>query len=544
MSNRLKMSKIKSILSLRSHGWSVARISRELGVDRKTVSRHIREHSKSPVPGPGPEGPKSPQAPLGSRDSKSPEAPLGSNDSELPKAGLDDATGQSGRSDCEPYRSLIVEKLEQGLTAKRIHQDLAELGFAGRYWSVMRFVRRLTRTRQLPFRRMECEAGEEAQVDFGTGAPIVGSDGRRRRSYVFRIVLSHSRKAYSEAVFRQNTETFIRCLENAFWYFGGVTKTLVIDNLRAAVTKADWYEPELHPKIRSFCEHYGVVVLPTRPYTPRHKGKVESGVKYVKNNALKARSFPSLEAENEFLLRWETTVADTRIHGTTRKQVGKRFHEVERPALATLPVERFPFFEEGERIVNRDGHVEVDKAYYSVPPEYLGRKVWARWDGRLVRIFNHRQEEITVHLKQSPGRFSTNRSHIAPEKIHGIERGTTFLLHRARRMGSSVDHWAQHVIQSRGIEGIRSVLGLLGLADRHSSQVINKACEIAISYGAYKLANVRRLINRQAPKQEQLEFMEEHPIIRNIEIYGELVRDALRKPSPSENPRNSSNESD
>ena len=100
-------------------------------------------------------------------------------------------------------------------------------------------------------------------------------------------------------------------------------KTLVIDNLRAAVQKADWYEPELHPKLRSFCEHYGVVILPTRPYTPRHKGKIESGVKYVKRNALKARRFSSLEEENEFLLRWETTVADTRIHGTTKQQVGE-----------------------------------------------------------------------------------------------------------------------------------------------------------------------------------------------------------------------------
>ena len=134
----------------------------------------------------------------------------------------------------------------------------------------------------------------------------------------------------------------------------------MIDNLRAAVTKADWYEPELHPKLRSFCEHYGVVILPTRPYMPRHKGKIESGVKYVKRNALKARQFASLEEENEFLLRWETTVADTRIHGTTKQQVGKLFESVERAALSPLPLERFPFFHERQRTVHRDGHVQVD----------------------------------------------------------------------------------------------------------------------------------------------------------------------------------------
>jgi len=123
---------------------------------------------------------------------------------------------------------------------------------------------------------------------------------------VFRIVLSYSRKAYSEVVLRQTTEDFIRCLENAFRHFGGVPTTLVIDNLRAAVTRADWYEPELNPKVREFCHHYGTVVLPTRPRSPEHKGKVESSVKYVKNNALKGRIFDSVADENQFLLRWRT----------------------------------------------------------------------------------------------------------------------------------------------------------------------------------------------------------------------------------------------
>ena len=241
-----------------------------------------------------------------------------------------------------------------------------------------RFVRTLRDKRPLPFRRLEKPPGEEAQVDFGKGAPIRQPNGRRKRPHLFRIVLSHSRKAYSEAVDRQTTENFIRVLENAFRSFGGSTKTLVIDNLRAAVTKADWFEPELNPKVESSCQYYGVVILPTRPRMPRHKGKVEKGVDYTQDNALKGRVFDSLSDQNEYLVRWEATIADTRIHGTTRKQVGKVFEEVERPALQPLPQARFPFFHESQRIVHRDGHVEVAKAYYSVPPEYLGRTVWVR----------------------------------------------------------------------------------------------------------------------------------------------------------------------
>jgi transposase len=236
-------------------------------------------------------------------------------------------------SECEPFQPLILEKLEQELSAQRIYQDLTvEHSFTGSYDSVKRFVRQLGRSRPLPMRRMECAAGEEAQVDFGSGAPVVGTDGKRRRTHVFRIVLSHSRKAYSEATFRQTTEDFIGCLENAFAHFGGLPKVLVIDNLRAAVKHPDWFDPELVPKLRSFCQHYGIVILPTKPYMPRHKGKVEAGVKYVQSNALKARKFGSLQEQNDYLARWEATVADTRIHGTTRQHVGIRLSAL--PPLA------------------------------------------------------------------------------------------------------------------------------------------------------------------------------------------------------------------
>ena len=523
MPNQLKVSKIQSILALRQQGWPFARIARELGIHRETVAQHVQRHSKPAGAATGSEEPKPTEAPTGPVDSKPTEAPRSS------------PTANSGRSDCAPLGEVIEKKLDQGLHARRIYQDLvAEHGFAGSYWSVMRFVRRLGKARELPFRRMECEPGEEAQVDFGSGAPVVDGNGRRRKTYVFRIILSHSRKGYSEAVFHQSTEEFIRCLENAFYHFSGSTRTLVIDNLRAAVTKADWYEPELHPKLRWFCEHYGVVILPTRPYTPRHKGKIESGVKYVKRNALKARQFGSLEEENKLLLQWETTIADMRIHGTTKQQVSKLFESVERAALKPLPLERFPFFHEREHTVHRDGHVQVDGSYYSAPPEYRGHDVWVRWDSRLVRIFNQQLGEIRAHVKlHKKGQFSTHPADIPPEKISGMERGTQWLLRRASEIGEHADRWAQQAIHTRGIEGIRAVIGLLSLADRQSCPLIDKACEIAVSYGAYYLRNVRRLIDQKAAKQEQMEFMQEHPIIRGMDVYGELVRKAFRKPPPS-----------
>ncbi len=398
MSHLIKVATIDIILSLHRRGWSQRRIASELDINRETVARYLQRSEAASKPANAPAGSdtlqtasKPANAPPGADTlqaaSKPANAPSGSDALETWPTPTDQALASapvsvdqsSGRkSECEPWRDVIQAKCDLGLSAQRIYQDLTtEHVFTGSYYSVRRFVHRLEPTRELPFRRLECGPGDEAQVDFGTGAPVVGPDGKRRKTHVFRIVLSHSRKGYSEAVYHQTTDDFLRCLESAFRHFGGAPRSLVLDNLRAAVKKADWFEPELNPKVRSFGEHYGLIFWPTRPYTPRHKGKVEKGVDYVQDNALKGRRFTSLQEENLFLLEWEQTVADTRIHGTTRRQVGKHFTDVERGALLPLPLEPFPSYHEARRVVHRDGHVEVARAYYAVPPEYLARGLGA-----------------------------------------------------------------------------------------------------------------------------------------------------------------------
>jgi len=517
MANQLKMAKVHSILTLHERGWSFRRIGRALGIHRETARRYVQLAEA---------GVDVAALSVGADAENRPNPPAGSS---------------GPASKCDPFREIIIEGLEHGLSRQRIWQDLKQdHGFDGGYDSVKRFVRRLNSARPLPFRRMECEPGQEAQVDFGTGAPVITPDGqplptgvktRRRKTHVFRIVLSHSRKAYSEAVYRQTTDDFIRCIENAFHHFGGIPKTLVIDNLKAAVTKADWFDPELNPKIQSFCLHYGTVILPTKPRTPRHKGKVEKGVDYVQDNALKGKTFARLTDENRYLLDWETQVADTRIHGTTRKQVRRAFEDVEQAALLPLPLERFPCFTEARRKVNRDGHVEVDKAYYSVPAEYLGRSVWVRWDSRVVRVFNHRFEQIAMHVRHEPGQFSSQNKHVPKEKRSGIERGATYLLNKVSLIGPQSGRWGEQMVQQRGIQGVRVLMGLLNLAKRHSYDQIECACETALAHGAYRLRTIRELIKRQGDRQEQFEFIDEHPIIRSLSDYGDLVHTAFTKES-------------
>ena len=515
MGNRLKVAKVLSIKTLHEQGWSQRRISRELGVSREAVAAYLAEHAKEAMSAGEQEGVKPAKALTGSEppdpNSKPTKAPTGS-------AG-------TSRSQCEPFRELILGKLEQGLSAQRIHQDLVEdHGFKAKYHSVRRFVTSLKSTTPLPFRRIEVAPGEEAQIDFGSGAPILNEDGTRRRTHVLRVVLSHSRKGYSESVFRQTTDNLILCLENAFRHFGGVPKTVVPDNLKAAVIKADWYDPDLNPKLRSFCEHYGCVLLPTKPRTPRHKGKVERGVDYVQENALKGRTFSSLSEQNEHLSAWESTVADTRIHGTTKKQVLKVFEDHERPALQPLPLERFPNFEEAQRKVSRDGHIAMKKSFYSAPPEFLGHTLWVRWDTRVVRIFNDKMQQLCVHATKPPGMFSTLPEHIASEKISPVERGAEWLLKKVSFIGPNTRKWALGLVAARGIESVRVLHGLLNLSNKHRSELIEQACDTAHANQSYRLATIRKLIKHAGSKQQQFDFLDSHPIIRNLSEYGDIVR--------------------
>jgi len=518
MGNHIKVAVRNSILTLYERGWSRRKIARELGIDRETVGRHLRiwqEGSK----------PANPTAGNLAISGSKPANPTAGN---LAISGSKPANLTAGnygpQSLCAPYREELERKFAQGLSAQRAFQDLrGETGFMGSYEAVKRFYRRLKQVRPERVYRIESPPGEEAQVDFGRGARILEGDGGKRFPHVLRVILSYSRKGYSECLPRQTTEAFIRALENAFRSFGGVPRTVSLDNLKAAVTNADWFDPDLNPKVEEFARYYGTAFLPTRPYTPQDKGKIESGIKYVKNNGLKARVFSSIQGENEFLREWERTVADCRIHGTTRKQVGKVFAEEEKRALLPLPAMIFPCFEEGERTVHRDGYVEVARAYYEVPEEYIRRRVWVRWDSRLVRIYNRRFEQIAVFARLLPGRFSGCLS--TRGRRGSMEETTEYWLDRATLIGEQAGKWAAGVIGSRGPQGIRVLMGLLSLSRKHTGGKIEQACEQAVRHGAYRLRDLRRLL--EAPsRQETFAFLETHPLIRDISEYGAFLRKA------------------
>jgi len=480
----------EAIKALHQRGYSKRKIARELGIHHATVNRYLEAGKPSdppkcitPAPGSGPRG-------------------------------------GEGHSACEPYRDFIEEKLALGLDGKRIWEDLvAERGFEQGYGSVKRFVRKLRAKDPTRVWRVECGPGEEAQVDYGTVTNSVG--GRKRKIQVLRVTLSHSRKGYTEAMFRQDTESFIRGLENAFRHFGGVPRVLILDNLKAGVIKPDFYDPQLNPKFESFCNHYGVSALPNRPRTPQHKGKVESNIRYVKNSALKGREFDSLAAVNTHLRHWEKTTADHRIHGTTRKQVGAHFEAVEKPTLQHLPPDLFPSFVEAKRRGHRDGYIEFEKAYYEIPVEYISREVWVRSDGRMVRLFNQRMEQIASHPKLEPGSFSKALGCTGGKEK--LPQTTRYWKRRASEIGPETGKWAKGLIERRGEAGIRVLMGLVHqLHPQHGRDPLEKACAQAHLHGQYRLAEIRNRLD--APTEQQsFSFLSDHEVIRDLSAYGGLV---------------------
>lgn len=533
MANRLAMDKTQGIMQLFAAGMSERQIARTLDIDRKSVDRELRLQ--------GAKGATSTKAPtgldfLGSEESKGAKAPTGCetlnsatvDSSTINKAEASTSDRNASRSQCQAFHDLITQKLEMGLDAQRVYQDLVrDHGFSGSYYSVRRYVRRLGNRLVDPVRRIELPPAEEMQVDYGIGARCKDHTGTLRKTYVFRCVLSYSRKGYTEAVTRLTTESFIRSMENAFRALGGVTKTVVFDNAKAVVKQADWHDPELNPKINSFCKHYGFALLPTRPRTPQHKGKVERGVDYVQENCIKGMTFESLALQNQHIEQWERSIADTRIHGTTKKHVGKQFVEFEKGLLSPLPKEHFPLYEEGVRKVSRDGHIEVKGSFYSAPPEYLGCEIWVRWNDRVVRLLNHRQEQIAIHTRLERGKYSTLAEHIPPRKINGIERGSQYLLHKAKLIGPHSARWAECVVKERGVHGMRAIQGLLSFTNQYESTAIERAAEVAWRSGAFNSRTIRRLLKNGGSRQETMDFIEEHPVIRSVFEYDVFFRKAL-----------------
>jgi transposase len=535
MSNVLSEEKKQQIIALGRLGWTLRHIQRATGVRRETAAAYLRASGIEPrSPGrwgrqptakpaievtPDPGSVSKPAIEV-TPDSGAPTAPFPASEPE-PTPGRSPSA-----SACEPYRDVIEVGLGQGRNAKAIWQDLVDdHGFRGAYQSVKRFVGKLRGSRPPEARVViETPPGEETQVDYGSG-PMVRepASGRYQRTRLFVLTLGYSRKSVRLLTFHSSTRIWVELHERAFRRLGGVTRLVVLDNLSEGVLAADIYDPTLNPLYRDMLAHYQVVALPCRVGDPDRKGKVEAGVGHAKRTPLKGLRFESLEEAQAYLDRWEERWADTRIHGTTKRQVAAMFAE-ERPALLPLPLEPFRYYQFGERTVHLDGCVEVEAAYYGAPPGWIGRRVQVQWDERHVRLLDPKTGQLLrEHLRQQRGGHRIKEE----DRPRKTPLGTEQLLHRAEKAGRHIGALCQGMHRHQGEPAVRRILGVLSLAKKYGAASVDDACAAALEVEVPEYRFVRRYLERRP--HSPLGLRQVDPLIRQLTLYRDFIADKTKE---------------
>ena len=532
MSNVLSEEQKQQVIALGRLGWSLRRIERETGVRRETISAYLKEAKVELRPPRGRRLPAKPASRAGEvTPDSTPPKPASEAEEVTPDSG-GESTGKPplqpapkpGRnpsaSACEPYAEAIEVGRSRGRNAKAIWQDLVDAhGFAGGYQSVKRFLRKF-RGNQSPeaCAVIETTPGEELQVDYGTG-PMVrdAPSGKYRRTRLFVLTLGYSRKSIRLLVFGSSSQTWAELHEKSFHRLGGVTRVVVLDNLREGVLKPDIYDPTINPLYRDMLQHYNVVALPCRVRDPDRKGKVERSVGHAKNTPLKGLRFESLEEAQTYLDHWEMRWADTRIHGTTKRQVAAMFAE-EKPALQPLPVEPFRYYQYGQRTVNLDGCVEVEAAYYGAPPGWIGRHVSVQWDSHQIRLLDpHTGQLLREHLRQVRGRHRI-KDEDRPKKT---PLGTLQLLGRADKTGVQIGALCRGMYSEHGQIAVRRIQGVLSLAKKYGAASVEDACAAALEVGVRDYRFVRRYLERHP--QLPLSLRQVDPLIRQLTLYRDFI---------------------
>ncbi|MGC2529726.1 MAG: IS21 family transposase [Candidatus Acidiferrum sp.] len=549
MSNVLSEEKKQQVIALGRLGWSLRKIQKATGVHRTTAAEYLRTAGVSVRP-PGAWGKAKPAKPTNevTPDSRAPEPPAEPSAETPPAKQANGVTpdfggelaisaaapilppgNNSSASACEPHREAIELWLSRGRNAKAIWQDLVDIhGFAGGYQSVKRFVRQLRGAPAVEACAViETEPGEEAQVDYGSG-PLVrdAHTGKYRRTRLFVLTLGYSRKAVRLLTFRSSSQIWAELHEKAFRRLGGVTRVVVLDNLREGVIKPDIYDPALNPLYRDVLSHYGSVALACRVRDPDRKGKVESGVGHAQKTPLKGQRFESLEDAQAYLDHWEERWADTRIHGTTKRQVAAMFAE-EKPALLPLPIEPFRYYQHGKRKVNLDGCVEVDAAYYSAPPGWIGQDIPVQWDDRHIRLLHPQTGQLLrEHLPQTRGKHRIQDEDRPKHTPPGVQH----LLLRAGRAGQQIGMACRRMYEAQGQEAVRRIQGVLALAKKHGPAVVDEACDVALESGA---SNYYRFVSRYLERGPQLplSLRQVDPLIRELTEYRDFIQSKIQENS-------------
>lgn len=345
--------------------------------------------------------------------------------------------------------------------------------------------------------RIETKAGEEAQVDFGSaGLMYDPEEDRLRRAHIFVMTLSFSRLHYVELVFDQGQVTWVKCHMNAFEFFEGVPKRIILDNLKSGILRPNTYDPVFNRAYAECAKHYGFIIDPAKICTAQHKGKVERKIPVVRQQFLSSHAFTNINDANEKAKLWCLHEYGMQEHGTTKRKPLELFKEQELAHLIALPSERFemPLWKEAK--VHPDHHIVFDKNYYSLPTRYIGKKVWVRGGIKAVQIFLD-GELIKAHQRAyMPGSWRTDESDYPPEQSKYIMRSVSHYQAEALKYGEHVYHLITKLMTEHAYRNLRKVQAIFRLAEKYGHEAVNLSCKRCLYYEDLKMSTIKRILQK------------------------------------------------
>jgi transposase len=511
------MWEVLNVLRRVGRGESRSAVARAAGHDRKTVKRYVATAVK-----------------LGWRPGvDEPTEALAASVAARHHPARDRSPGEAEER-LLPHRERIEGWLKprgrekRGLRLTKVHELLRREGVDVPYSSLHRFAVKhcgFSERGRVTVRMAGCEPGELAEVDFGRlGLVPHPESGRRRTLWAMPVVLGYSRHEYVHVTHSQRIPDLIGGLEDAWESFGGVARRLVIDNLAAAVTKADRYDPIFQRTFEEYAAYRGFVIDPAPPRMPTGKPVVERNVPYVRESFFRGESWRDVRHVQEQARVWCLTTAGMRIHGTTRKRPLAVFEDEERALLLPLTRERYDPPSWARCKVHPDHHVSFAKALYSAPTRYIGESVWVRGDSKLVRIYA-KGELVKTHEKQPPGGRSTDHDDYPKELSSYTLRDPRRLIRQAKDLGPEIGRFMQELLSGElPWAKLRQGQKLLRLADRYGRHRLTSACRRAL---AFELLNVKRVESILCQDLEQLDLLsDERSDARVIPIQGRFLRSA------------------
>jgi transposase len=483
----VEMWEILDVLRRVRRGETKAAIRRATGRSRKTVRRYVEQARKlewDPVSGAEPDEALAVEV---ARNLK----PVGR------KARAGDSETRLAAHRQRIRQWLVPEDGGRGLRLTKVHELLGRQGIEVPYSSLHRFAVKhcgFQERRRITVRVADVEPGELAEVDFGRLGLVPDPETERRRVlHALIVTLVYSRHQYVHVTTSQQLPDLIEGLEDAWEYFGGVSARVVLDNLRAAVTKPDRYDPIFQRTFDEYACYRGFVIDAAVVNHATGKPHVERQVPYVRESFFRGEDWHDVAHVQREAIRWSTEVAGQRIHGSLCEKPIVRF-EVEKAALKPLEAERFDPPTWAKCKVHPDHHIQFGRAIYSIPTRHVGKQLWVRADRRLVRAYVE-GELVKTHPRKPPGGRSTDYNDYPKELAPYAMRDPERMISEGRRQGKHVGRFMERLLAgSFPWAHLRQAQRLLRLANKYGRERLDAACRRALHFDLIHVGRVEKII--------------------------------------------------